>query len=133
MSFLERLGFRRRIAGRRELEVEFLGPQDGVPETRLKTALRAEFASLPQVRAAYLTRVRYQNGDEVVALSIDATERDQQAVLRRVQDCFAQIFAQSQYLDILFLNDIRRRAIARVAEPFYRAAELTAATVRREV
>ncbi len=134
MGLLERLGLRRRIATRNELEIAFLGAQHGPVEDTLKTALAAEFARLPEIRLAYLTRVRYGNGDQAVALALDAVAGvDRESVVRRVHDCFARIFASSQFLDILFLNDIQRAAILRPCEPFYRAAELAVAPVRRDV
>ena len=134
MGLLERLGIRRRVTKRRELEIDFLGEQDGPVEHTLKTALAAEFARLPEVQSAYLARVRYEKGDQAVALALDAAAGTKhEGIVHRVHDCFAQIFGSSQYLDIVFLNDIQRVAAARACEPFYRAAELTAATVRRDV
>jgi hypothetical protein len=129
VRFLERLGLRRRSTTRRELQIDFLGEQDGPVERTLKTGLATEFARLPQIRSAYLTRLRYANGDHAVALALDAAAGTKpEAVVRRVHDCFARIFASSQYLDILFLDDLQRAAVARSSEPFYRERSGTSVT-----
>ena len=100
--------------------VRFVGEQDGEPELLLKNALVAELRVVPQVKRAYLAQVEYADGVHV-ALCLAAS--DDRLLVERISSCFAQIFAQEEHLDILFLTPDQETELERVCTPFHRGNE----------
>jgi hypothetical protein len=105
---------------RRELRVEFLGEQDGVPERALKAAITPILAADPTIARAYLARVGFQPSDQgSVALCVAGPVVPSPAVLREVQLCFGTLFRTGAALDILALSAEQDSDARRVCSPFY--------------
>jgi hypothetical protein len=104
-------------------KIEFVANQDGAAErefmSRLSDTVFPEF--IAGIRAAYLIRVRYdKNSEQFVALCIvlgDGADRD--AIRRRVQDEFAEMFSSDMSLDILFTSTKHENALKDFS-PFYK-------------
>lgn len=104
--------------------ISFLHAQDGPPERELKTRLESLFATLPEVRLAYLVRVSYspdEDGDSSVALCVLCDSLDRTRVAQAVGSVFADLFGKQEHLDIVFLDGQQIPEIEQVATPFYRS------------
>ncbi len=101
--------------------VVFVDEQDGDVERDLKGHLTALFGSNPQLTEAYLVRVRYDDLPDIhVALCLrTALGIHDYALVKAANTEFGKIFANTQSLDILFLNPAQAQTIAKVAHPFY--------------
>ena len=120
------LWFKRRAVPKTQLRVEpnikFLCEQDGTPERDLKAAIVGRLEQFREVRKAYLARVDFGDSSAYdVALCLAAPE-DRQLV-QAIAAIFHEKFADSQFLDILFLNSEQESDLARVCRPFYSASQ----------
>ena len=94
----------------------FLGEQE--PQYELKTRLARSFRGLPNVRAAYLTRV--SDGASVgLRLCVRTELGHDECVLRCAESAFASLATGSPAVDILFIDAGQERELRRVCAPFY--------------
>jgi hypothetical protein len=107
---------RRKTEAHVQNTVRFVGEQDGESERILKSALVAELRTVPEVKRAYLARVQYSDGVHV-ALCLAAPE--DRPLVERIGSCFAQVFAQQEHLDILFLGPDQEAELKHVCAPFH--------------
>jgi hypothetical protein len=103
------------------VELRFLGEQDGPVESDLKRALSHLFRERNTVLRAYLARVQYGHSVNLsVALCvafnspyvIDDT-------VNAAAELFHETFAKGQMLEIIPVNAQLERNLARVCNPFY--------------
>jgi hypothetical protein len=112
--------WRKHPAGKQQPPVgsrlDFLGEQE--PQYELKTRLAQSFRGLPNVRAAFLTRV--SDGTTVTLRLCVRTElgRDQ-CVLRCAESAFACMAMGTSAVEILFIDEGQERELRRVCAPFY--------------
>jgi SseB protein C-terminal domain len=101
--------------------VLFLGEQDGPVERQLKTKLIEHcFVSQGSVSSAYLARVSYQDTPGVtVALSLWGGKENAAAILECIGTAFRPLFRATEHLDTVFLDELQRQAVDKVAKPFY--------------
>jgi hypothetical protein len=105
-----------------ELEMRFVGEQDGEPERELKAAIE-EFLSVEKtVSAAYLARVCF--GKETtpsVALAIRTAEGGGgETISRRIGAIFSAMFRTDAQLDLFFVTDEQEAQLQTVCAPFFR-------------
>jgi hypothetical protein len=97
----------------------FLGEQDGQPERELKANLVELFRPDPDVRSAFLVRVRYKGSQYTnVALCLE-TSREDADLVKALALIFHNMFGAHESLDILFLRPEQLPQISGVAKPFY--------------
>jgi hypothetical protein len=102
-------------------QVEFLGPATVPIDPRFPAALARAFESRPEVRAAYLARIRYvARGVEDTALCLVGTPSD--AALDDVEAIFFALFPRSTHLDAFFVAEEEAARLAAACEPFFRGA-----------
>jgi hypothetical protein len=100
--------------------VEFLGPATVAIERRFPEALKRAFAEHPEVRRAFLARIRYvERNVEDTALCLGGTPSD--PVLDEVQRIFWALFPKTAHLDVFFVTAEEEERLADVCEPFYDA------------
>jgi hypothetical protein len=75
--------------------VRFLGEQDGESERLLKGALVADLRAAPEVKRAYLARVKYR-GEEHVALCLAAPA--DRSLVESIEFRFGKIFGEHEHL-----------------------------------
>ena len=110
----------RRAITRREGPVQFLGGESGSVEDMVKRDLVLEFATRPDIRRAYLTRVAFPPQTEAaLAVCILSRRPDDQAVVTRVGDILRRRFPKDTALEILFLTPEQDVEVARVSRPFF--------------
>ena len=113
----------RRAQERREERVEFLGEESGNNEDTLKRDLILEFATRPDIRRAYLSRVRFQSDKTPsVALCIVSKRPDDKSLVIRVGEIVRRRFARETAMGVLFLTAAQEAEIAAVCRPFYGGA-----------
>jgi hypothetical protein len=112
-----------RVHVRRDEQVEFVGELTGPPQDTLKRALILEFATRPDIRRAYFTRLggEAQSATSMVLCILSARPGDQ-SVIRRVGEIFSRVAPQGTELEILFVSAEQEADLARVSSPFYRSA-----------
>ena len=94
----------------------FLGEEE--PQYELKTRLAQSFRGLPNVRAAYLTRV--SDGMSVrLRLCVRTELGHDQCVMRCAESAFASLAPGCAAVDILFIDETQERELRRVCVPFY--------------
>jgi len=97
----------------------FLGEQDGGPERELKSALRGVFTSLPVIEA-FLAVTRYENESETrVALCLVASGDDER-IAESISRVFWNMFRSDVSLDLVFLDENKRKAVEQVCRCFYK-------------
>jgi len=110
----------RRAISRREGPVQFLGGETGSVEDMVKRDLILEFATRPDIRRAYLTRVAFPpQTDSALAVCILSRRPDDQAVVARVGDILRRRYSKDTALEILFLTPEQDAEIAGVSRPFF--------------
>jgi SseB protein C-terminal domain len=98
----------------------FLGEQDGPTERLLKTELAKFFVLNQEIISAYLARVSYvEVPGPQVALCLRGGEQNAQDLVQGIGKVFSRLFNPTHHLDILFLSEVQRESIDRVAKPFY--------------
>ena len=116
--------------------VQFVGEQDGPPESELKERLADSLRPMG-VRKAYLAVVSYDerkapqntSGDGAAALnvalclSLQDTAAERHNIVERASHDFAAMFGPTQHMDIIFLTDQQEAALKKVCRPFYMAME----------
>ena len=112
--------WRRHPAGKQpspaDARLGFLGEQE--PQYELKTRLAQSFKGLPNVRAAYLTRVC--DGASVdLRLCVRTELGHDQCVMRCAETAFASLRTGSPAVEILFIDETQERELRRVCAPFY--------------
>lgn len=108
-----------RTAGR----LHFFAEKDGDPERILKARLSHLFAEAGGVLRAYLMLANEGTAPALtVVLGLRLVEGGGTEILPSIADVFRREFAQSQYLDILILDDAREAEAREVCSAFYIAA-----------
>ena len=103
----------------REL-IDFVRPQLGVVEDRLKTAFSEVLLATPTARSAYLARVYRGNASaQTVALCLRSAIGLDDKLEERLLVVFRQHFRHDQRLDVLFLTEDDELRLGAVCPPFY--------------
>jgi hypothetical protein len=111
------------VKARDEARVEFLGEQDGGPESKFKAALLPVLSRSESVERAYLARVGFQpHAAKSVALCLAGSLEIPPALLRELTSTFAQQFNSASALDILGVSPEQEADLRRVCAPFYERA-----------
>ena len=112
--------WRKRPAGKQRSQVAarlgFLGEQE--PQYELKTRLARSFRGLPNVRAAYLTRV--SDGKSVgLRLCVRTELGHDECVMRCAERAFASLATGNCAVQVLFIDAGQELELRRVCAPFY--------------
>lgn len=100
--------------------IEFLGAAAVEIDPRFTGALKQAFAARPEVRRAFLARIRYAAaGVEDTALCLGGSPSE--PVLDEVQRIFFALFPRTAHLDVLFVTDVEEERLAEICAPFYEA------------
>ena len=100
--------------------VEFLGPAAVDLDARFPEALKSAFAARPEVRGAFLARIRYvERGVEDTALCLGGSPSE--PALDDVQRIFWAVFPKSTHLDVFFVTAEEEERLLAVCAPFYEA------------
>jgi hypothetical protein len=101
--------------------IRFVGEQDGVPESDLKSKLADGFATEPGVSAAYLSRVQLgEDRTPTVLLAIRSSDPERHAeVVKQVNSTFSAMFNGAQFLDIAFINAVEEDRVKLVCRAFF--------------
>jgi hypothetical protein len=100
--------------------IRFTSEQDGQPERELKNRLAQMFRSKKTVSKAYLARVSFDGfAPDSVAVCICAFHGFETDIIEGTQQIFSSMFAKSEHLDIVFLNDAQEKELASCCQPFY--------------
>jgi|SRR5271168_4736158 len=103
-------------------QVYFLGEQDGPPEQALKARLITFFKYRVDLRRAYLARIAYGTKSETaIALCVRKDNDDKAHFAEEIRVIFGSLFSSDMHLDIVFLNELKERALMKVCLPFYSA------------
>ena len=114
---------RRAAQARDETRVEFLGEQDGGPESKFKAAVLPVLSRNETVKRAYLARVGFQpHAAKSVALCLAGSLEIPPVLLRELANTFAQQFNSASALDILGVSPEQEADLRRVCAPFYKRA-----------
>ncbi|MDH5694407.1 MAG: enhanced serine sensitivity protein SseB C-terminal domain-containing protein [Gammaproteobacteria bacterium] len=98
----------------------FLQEKEGEFEQTVKNALVPLLETLVEVRSAYLVLVEYGINNRSVALCLDAGVIDERLIAEKVSKVFKNVAGKELFLDILFLNEMQRLEVEKVARAFYR-------------
>lgn len=98
--------------------VEFLGEQNGTPERNFKARM-LELLDNSDVSKAYLSRVRYADGQQSIALCLSAGGAEKQKLVEDLSAEFKSMFRPDISLDILFLTPAQSQQIPSVCTPFF--------------
>jgi hypothetical protein len=99
--------------------LRFLGEQDGVPERELKERLSTLFSENGIVHKAYLSRVKYVDSAEAVALCVCSHYGAIETTVERVGSIFAEMFGPQEHLDIIVLDESQEAELATCCSPFF--------------
>jgi len=101
-------------------KIRFLGEQNGVPESELKSRLVEFFRRDQSVIKAYLARVAYDAQSPVaVALCLRTQFGRDRGMAEKIGKIFASMFGGHEHLDIMFLGDEFESELAKVCPPFF--------------
>ena len=105
---------------RREGKVDFLGEQSGLVDDTLKRELILEFATRPDIRRAYLAKVKSESPNEPsAALCLVSKRPDDKSIVIRIGEILRRRFDADVPMDVLFLTAEEESDLARTCAPFY--------------
>jgi len=106
-------------------KIQFLGEQNGEPESDFKRCVIPLLAADHAVERCYLARVSYDLSSPVVALCIRSRQVDE-SLLRKIGAVFASMFGSDQHLDMFFIDRDQEGELSRVCSSFFDRAKGTA-------
>jgi hypothetical protein len=100
--------------------VVFVGEQMGSTEDEIKDIWKSILARHPDVRGAYLARVRYgADFTEHISLCVACTSNDHKSLFSELLVSFQNLFRGDQHVDIRFLGKNEEDTVNRVCRPFF--------------
>jgi hypothetical protein len=111
---------RQRTSEFRTDQIFFVGQQDGPTEREFTSRLIELFNGTPNVRAAYLARIRYADDGPIrVALCLRLHDADDIDPVASAGFVFAEMFGDDNQLDIVPIDANQEELLSRVCSRFY--------------
>lgn len=100
-------------------DVMFISEQEGSSESDLKKELTTLFLR-EGVRKAYLVKMSYADSVPAsVVLCLWSTVGSEKALVEKISEIFASMFARQEHLDIMFLSGAQEARLSNQCSPFF--------------